>query len=69
MKPLRGITTIALGGSLMAGLSTGAQARPTTTNSLGMELVALEPGTFRMGSGAGDWDEKPVHEATISQPF
>jgi len=41
-------------------------------NSIGMEFVhavhALS-GTFTMGSGNGDFDEEPVHDVTISQPF
>ena len=39
------------------------------TNSLGMELVRIEPGVFRMGSDEGEFDEKPVHRVTISRPF
>ena len=39
------------------------------TNSLGMKMVRVEPGTFRMGSREGDWDEVPVHRVTISSPF
>ena len=54
------------------------------TNSLGMRLVRIEPGSFMMGVGetplpdevAGkphrleaDFDERPVHEVTISKPF
>ena len=57
------------------------------TNSVGMKLVRIDPGTFTMGqdgppvSGAdkmamhhtefrsADWDEKPAHRATITQPF
>jgi len=41
----------------------------TYTNSLGMEFVRIDPGTFTMGSENGDYDEKPVHTVTISQPF
>ena len=42
-------------------------------NSIGMEFVLIEAGTFQMGSpatepGRGD-EEGPVHEVTISQPF
>ena len=55
-----------------------------TTHSLGMRLVRIEPGTFRMGDTPGadclkaghqadydgpHWDEAPVHEAHISYPF
>ena len=42
-------------------------------NSLGMEFVLIEPGTFEMGSPATepgrDDEEGPVHTVTISQPF
>ncbi len=56
----------------------------TFTNSVGMKLIRIEPGTFRMGrlnpaegldagytyvADGGDWDEKPVHKVTITQPF
>ncbi len=39
------------------------------TNSLGMNMIQIEPGSFTMGSADGDWDERPVHEVTISRPF
>ncbi|MBN2293307.1 MAG: SUMF1/EgtB/PvdO family nonheme iron enzyme, partial [Pirellulales bacterium] len=40
------------------------------TNSIGMQLVRIEPGSFKMGSETGgDFDEKPVHRVTISRPF
>ncbi|MHC4676464.1 MAG: SUMF1/EgtB/PvdO family nonheme iron enzyme, partial [Planctomycetota bacterium] len=38
-------------------------------NSLGMRFIGIEPGTFQMGSNDGEWDEKPVHNVTISQKF
>ncbi len=38
------------------------------TNSLGMQLMHVPAGGFRMGSEDND-DEKPVHEVTISKPF
>jgi formylglycine-generating enzyme required for sulfatase activity len=38
-------------------------------NSLGMTMVRIEPGSFEMGSAGGDWDERPVHEVTISRSF
>ena len=57
----------------------------THTNSLGMQLVRIEPGTFTMGSEHaslsdeliagkaylrdGDSDEKPVHQVTLTTPF
>jgi hypothetical protein len=39
------------------------------TNSIGMRFARIEPSTFTMGSDRGDWDEKPVRDVTISQPF
>ncbi len=50
-----------------------AQLPREVRNSIGMEFVLIEAGTFQMGSPAGErgWDddEGPVHEVTISQPF
>jgi len=43
--------------------------QPRTTNSLGMILVRIEPGTFRMGSEDGDFDERPVRTVTLTRPF
>ena len=54
------------------------------TNSVGMRLVRIEPGSFRMGVGTpplpprlagkphrreGDPDERPIHKVTLSRPF
>ena len=54
------------------------------TNSVGMNFVRIEPGTFDMGRlnpaegldagytyvvDGGDWDEKPVHKVVITQAF
>ncbi len=36
------------------------------TNSLGMELVRIPAGSFRMGSLDGDRDERPVHTVALS---
>jgi formylglycine-generating enzyme required for sulfatase activity len=41
----------------------------TTTNSLGMQFVLLEAGTFHMGSSDGDDNECPVHTVDISHSF
>ena len=43
--------------------------RDTFINSFGMEFTLISPGTFVMGSEKGVFDEKPVHNVTISQPF
>jgi formylglycine-generating enzyme len=39
------------------------------TNSLGMELVAIEPGSYTRGSSDGKFDERPEHQVTITRPF
>ena len=44
-------------------------AEAVVTNSLGMKLVRIAAGTFRMGSEDGEFDERPVHEVTLTQPF
>lgn len=38
-------------------------------NGLGMRMVRVKPGTFRMGQADGDYDERPVHRVHISRPF
>jgi len=73
--------------ALTAGSAHAAEqpSSPAHTNSLGMELVRIEPGTFTMGiSGPqlpdalregkrhfryGDYDERPRHAVTISRPL
>jgi hypothetical protein len=67
---------------LAAGLCLGARAEspsgPSFTNSLGLELVRMGPGTFTMGVGtdpkladAGtlDYDEQPAHQVTLTRVF
>ena len=44
-------------------------AEATFSNSLGMRMARVEPGRFLLGSAEGQWDERPVHEVTISMPF
>ena len=41
------------------------------TNSVGMKMVGINPGSFEMGSDMGRnfWDEQPVHKVTISKEF
>ncbi len=38
-------------------------------NSIGMEFVLVEAGTFMMGSTSGDSDEKPVHQVTLTKDY
>jgi len=56
------------------GLATTSGARSqeprTYVDSAGIRLVRIDPGRFLMGQAqGGDWDERPVHEVTISAPF
>jgi formylglycine-generating enzyme required for sulfatase activity len=57
-----------------------ATAAEPVTNSIGMKLVRIEPGTFVMGAGDSpprsmaewmkrDYDESPAHKVTISKAF
>ena len=68
--------------ALAAGLSLGARAQAPSgrgfTNSLGMELVRIGPGTFTMGIGTDPmladtnglaYDEQPAHQVTLSHAF
>jgi formylglycine-generating enzyme required for sulfatase activity len=61
-----------------------AEKAPPYTNSIGMKMMLIPDGTFIMGEQqristqeydfasyleSGDWDEKPLHQVTISNPF
>jgi formylglycine-generating enzyme required for sulfatase activity len=88
MKPIR-IFLIPLLLSVSSVCSVGQAAEPVT-NSLGMKLMPIQPGTFTMGQDGPpledylrqkrfgemhkdidriDFDEKPAHRVTITQPF
>jgi len=41
----------------------------TFENTIGIEFMLIKPGSFLMGGENGDFDEVPVHRATISKPF
>jgi sulfatase modifying factor 1 len=60
--------TMAGGGLAIARRTEAADVPEPITNSLGMQLVQIPPGSFRMGSEDND-DEKPIHEVTISKPL
>ena len=63
-RPLTALATTLLAAALAASF-----AAETFENCLGMKFVQLVPGRFVMGSEQGDWDERPMHEVTISKPF
>src|SRR5688572_13241204 len=55
-----------------AGVAGRASQPPASfTNSVGMKMVRVEPGTFPMGSqlSRDHWTEQPVHSVTISRAF
>ncbi len=65
-----------IGIALAVGWRPGHQPRPpepVISNSLGMELVRIEPGEFVMGSREGEpgrsENEGPIHEVEITRPF
>ena len=50
----------------------GEQIHPGFVNSVGMDMVRIEAGSFMMGQNQGeesDWDENPVRKVTISKQF
>jgi len=69
MKNRRTMTTIVCMIVLLASVA-GAWAEGFT-NSVGLEMVKIKPGSFEMGSDMGRnfWDEQPVHKVTISKEF
>jgi formylglycine-generating enzyme required for sulfatase activity/tRNA A-37 threonylcarbamoyl transferase component Bud32 len=46
-----------------------AEGQPWTVPGLGMELIHVAPGSFRMGSDSGRDNEKPVHTVRISRGY
>ena len=48
-----------------------SQSQPAASvkNGIGMELVLVPAGSFKMGSPNGESHENPVHDVTISQAF
>jgi len=65
----RSITVILILGAANAAVAAQMPAEKEYNNSIGMKFVRIEPGAFLMGSDEGDFDERPVHEVTISRPF
>ena len=57
--------------AVLTGTSVGRMPTENEfTNSVGMQMVRIEAGSFMMGQEqGGDFDERPVHEVTISKPF
>ena len=71
--------------TLLALAISSSLSAQQVTNSIGMKLVEIHPGSFTMGQDGpaadynvkkhaaqfddADWDEKPAHRVTISQGF
>ena len=69
----------------LAGLAASAAEPGGLTNSLGMKLVPVAPGSFIMGQDGppadyrmmkhpakfddADWEERPAHQVNITRPF
>jgi len=54
------------------GFALQAKDAPAFTNSLGMKMIRIEPGSFEMGNPNArhdSWDEQPVHAVTVTKPF
>ncbi|MDB5308125.1 MAG: pknB 24 [Gemmataceae bacterium] len=79
-----GLLLVGIGGLLLLGIFAyaayrtflGGRTPPVEpfTNTVGMKMVKIDGGTFRMGSppaevGRGSDDEGPAHEVTIRGPF
>ena len=70
MGIVRGLLALGIVGVFAMPVVGEENMREAFTNSLGMRFVRIEPGSFVMGQAkGGDWDELPVHDITITQPF
>lgn len=54
---------------LVSGLALCVQASGAEADGTQLTFVTIPAGTFTMGSDAGDWDESPVHDVTVSKDF
>ena len=52
--------------SYASSASSGASIETFTVNGVSFNMVRVEGGTFQMGSYAGENDESPVHQVTLS---
>jgi formylglycine-generating enzyme required for sulfatase activity len=80
MAAIRAIVAIPFLTSVLALAPSDKKPANKITNSLGMELVRIEPGEFVMGQGEApprdrkawegmDYDESPAHKVKITRPY
>jgi len=62
------ITLLTAVGFLQPSYAASTDIGPEFTNSLGMRMVRISAGSFKMGQPDGQWDEVPVHKVTITVP-
>ncbi|MBI5832463.1 MAG: SUMF1/EgtB/PvdO family nonheme iron enzyme [Armatimonadetes bacterium] len=58
----------ALIGATTCPASRGAAVEPFV-NSVGLKLVPIAAGSFIMGAERGEFDERPIHDVTLTRPF
>ena len=69
-KRLVTLTACLIFGALFLQTVAWAQPGDTFVNSIDMTFVRVRPGSFLMGrKEGGDWDERPVHQVTITRSF
>ncbi len=64
----RTILFLFLGSAIVALLTSNRES----TDSIGIRMIRIEPGSFTMGEASprpDGWDEAPAHKVTISSPF
>ncbi len=55
-----------IGGESSFTLSFGPEPIKETVNGVSFDMIAIEGGSFMMGSNDGEADEKPIHRVTVS---
>lgn len=54
---------------IWSSLPLRAEVPQPVTNSLGIQLVAIQPGSYLRGNSKGKFDEQPQHRVTITRPI
>lgn len=67
--PLLMVRVLLTAASLSALPPARSEEAAIFTNSLGIEMRLVRPGTFVIGDDGGEWDERPAHRVTLSRAF